>query len=73
MQLNDILFLSKLYQEKEHHKIELPDVIEIVNQNMALLKLPKRGTEMGEVIFFTAHAGLLTGEIVVSTLRHLEG
>ena len=47
-QLNGIFFLCKLYQEKEHHNIELPDSKEIDNRNMTLFKLPKRSSEITE-------------------------
>ena len=42
LQRDDILFLSELYQQREHHNMELPDFLEIKNRTF---KLPKRKTE----------------------------
>ena len=41
LELNDSLFLSKLYQD-ENHKFDLSESLEIGNGIMAIFKLPKR-------------------------------
>ena len=70
---SDIIFLSKLYQEKEHHNIELPDSIEIGNRNTALSKLPKPRTERTKCEFIHRTCRMVNRTECYINLKTTEG